>query len=63
LHRWDSIEMNLKEIEYNSVDLVHMIQDNGQWQARVWVFSLELASLLRCTHTSLLCIQVTVQAY
>jgi len=31
-HRWeDNAEMNLKEIDWKSVELIHLTQDRGQW--------------------------------
>lgn len=42
---WGNIKMVLKEIEWESVDLIHLAEDRGQWWAFVntvvnlWVFT------------------------
>jgi hypothetical protein len=35
-HRWvDNIKMDLREIEWDSVDWIHMAQDRDQWMPLV----------------------------
>jgi hypothetical protein len=36
MHRWeDNIRMGLREIEWEGVDRMHLVQDRGQWWALV----------------------------
>jgi hypothetical protein len=35
-YRWeDNIRMDLREVQWEGVDLIHMAQDRDQWQALV----------------------------